>query len=141
MIPILYGDVGGLGGRVEAVGRVVTSSSRGVGVDALQHGICIIHEVLEGRELVATVATVVYPIIRELITMCIHWMDTNRAINELLLRKGKKFSCFGEVSTLESSYGREGVACATMSLVLDWAIKTLLNPIERLWRVYIAVVV
>ena len=68
-------------------------------------------------------------------------MLTNRAVYELLLGEGQEFTCFGEVSTLNGSDCREGIACAAMSLVLDWAIKTLLNPIERLWRPYIVVVV
>ena len=89
------------------------------------------HIVLEGRDIVATMTTFVDPIIRECRTTFISWTDTDRAIYELLLRKLQEFSCFSVVGTFEGSDGGEGIACTASSLVLDWAIKSLFNPIER----------
>ena len=49
-------------------------------------------------------------------------------IYELLLRECFEFVVFNEVGSLKGSYGREGIACAALSLVLD-CIKAFFNPI------------
>ena len=96
----------------------------------------IIYEVLESRILVATVATIVDPIIISLIIIpwitSIPSMLTDRTVYELLVREAQKLSSFYKVGTFESSYGGEGPACAAMSLVLDWGYTTSLNPVDRI---------
>ena len=57
------------------------------------------------------------------------------AVYELLLRQGQKFSCLCKVGTLESPDGGECPACAAMSLILDWYVKTLLNPVDKSGKV------
>jgi len=53
------------------------------------------------------------------------------AINDLLLRKRKKFSRVEEVSSLNNSNSREGPAGSTVSLVLDLIDGSLLSPVNR----------
>ena len=51
-------------------------------------------------------------------------------IKELLFRERQKLSSFCKVGTFNGSSGSKGPGCAAMSYVLDWGIKTTLNPID-----------
>ena len=69
--------VGGIGGRVEAVEWVFTSSTWGIRVGAFKQGI-VLFEVLKCQAHLATFATSIVPI----------FILLSRAIYELLLREG-----------------------------------------------------
>ena len=81
----LDGDVGGLGGLVEAIGGVITISTRSIGIFIFKHGKFVFRlEVLECRDLVATMATLSDKIII-IITSSTY---TDSTVNKLLLREG-----------------------------------------------------
>ena len=75
--PILYSDVCGLGGRVAAVGGVITSSTRSVGIVTLEHGMIFI----KFKEISGTLIVLVgIPLIASVTTHI-------STVNELLLRQ------------------------------------------------------
>ena len=124
-MPVFYSDIGGFLLIVLALSGIITGSPWSVGIITLEHSkIVIFFIVIEGCWLVATVAT-----IEAIIIISIMNAFRSSTVNELLLWKVDKLSGCSKVSTLEGTDGGEGPAWATMSLVLDWAIKTFLNPV------------